>query len=48
VYLGVVIVGFTPLPCGYSTPIYCVAKHRGGGWDVFPFRFCFDFIRDTL
>ena len=27
--LGVVIVGFTSLPCGHFTSIYCVAKHRG-------------------
>lgn len=26
-YLGVVIVGFTSLPCGHFTSIYCVAKH---------------------
>lgn len=26
-YLGVVIVVFTPLPFGYSTPIFCCAKH---------------------
>ena len=38
-YLGVVIVGFTPLPCGHS-PYIPLWKHRGRGLEVvFQFRY---------